>query len=118
MAKRKSIQQQQIEKVTKTNLNKLGEKIIADSAKNSKVRTGDLRDSQNFRVRPYDTLTVTQNFYGKYNTPKGKKTPANRDNIKDTPLRNAVEKHTPDAVKVYIQEMKDLLISPIITNTQ
>lgn len=116
MAKRKSIQQQQIEKLTKDNLNKLGQDIITDSAKNSKVASGDLRDSQNFRVRPYDTLTVTQNFYGKYNTPKGKKTPKERDNIKDTPLRNAVEKHAPEAVKIYIQEMTDLLKSPIITN--
>lgn len=106
----------QIEKITKDNLNKLGATIIADSAKNSKVRSGDLRDSQNYRVRPYDTLTVSQNFYGKYNTPKGKATPKDRSNITDTPLRNAVEKHTPEAVKVYIQDMNDLLISPIITN--
>jgi len=113
MPKRKTVQQQQIEKLTKSALDQLGLNISKDAAKNSKKRTGDLIDSQNHRVRPYNVLTVTQNFYGKYNTPKGKKTPKDRSNIKDTPLKNAIEKLTPPAVEVFVKDMIDLLKSPI-----
>ena len=104
-----------MEALTKKALNKLGEVISQDSANNSKKRTGDLIDSQNYRVRPFNTLTVSQNFYGKYNTPKGKPTPKDRSNIKDTPLRNSIEKNTPPAVEVYTKDMIDLLKSPIVT---
>lgn len=115
MPKRKSIQQQEVENLTKKALNELGANIAADSAENSKVRTGDLRDSQNYRVRPFNVLTVSQNYYGKYNTPKGKPTPRNRNNIKDTPLKNAIKKKTPESVEVFIKDMVDLLKSPIVT---
>lgn len=116
MPPRKSIQQQEVEKITTKALNLLGENISTDSAENSKVRSGDLRDSQNYRVRPYNVLTVSQNFYGKYNTPKGVSTPSNRSNIKNTPLKNAIKKLTPDAVEVFVKDMVDLLKSPIVTN--
>lgn len=115
MAKRKTIQEKEVEQLTKNALNDLGEAISEESRSNSKRRTGDLQDSQNYRVRPFDTLTVSQNFYGKYNTPKGKSTPKDRSNIKDTPLKNAIKKLVPEATKVFIQEMKDLLKSPIVT---
>lgn len=116
MPKRKSIQQQEVENLTKKALNMMGEQISQDSAKNSKKRTGDLIDSQNYRVKPYNVLTVSQNFYGKYNTPKGKPTPKNRNNIKDTPLKNAIKKFKQPGVDVFIKDMIDLLKSPIVTN--
>lgn len=115
MPKRKSIQQQEVENLTKKALNMMGEQISTESAKNSKKRTGDLIDSQNYRVKPFNTLTVSQNYYGKYNTPKGKPTPKNRDNIKDTPLRNAIEKFKQPGVEVFVKDMIDLLKSPIVT---
>lgn len=114
-AKRKTIQEKEIEQLTKNALNELGEAISEESRKNSKKRTGDLQDSQNYRVRPFDVLTVSQNFYGRYNTPKGKPTPKDRSNIKDTPLKNAIAKLVPEATTVYIKNMVDLLKSPIVT---
>ena len=116
MAKRKTIQEKEIEKITKDSLNELGRTISVVTARNSKVsklQKNHLRDSLNYRVRPYDTLTISQFRYGKWNTPKGKTTPKDRSNIKDTPVLNAINEHVPNAKKVYIKSIADLLKSPI-----
>lgn len=118
MAKRKTIQQKEIENLTKKSLDELGRKISVVTARNSKVsdlkNPNHLRDSVNYRVKPFDTLIVSQNFYGKYNTPKGKATPQDRSNIKDTPIRNAINEFVPEAKKVFIKSMVDLLKSPVV----
>ena len=113
MAARKTIQQKQIEALTKKHLDEIGYKVRADILKNSKVRTSDLSKSGNFRVRPYNLLTLTQNFYGKYNTPKGKPTPENRNNIEDTVMKNAVKEHVPPGIKILIKDMIDLIKAPL-----
>ncbi len=116
MAKRKTIQEKEIEKITKDSLNGLGRLVSVVTARNSKVsklQKNHLRDSLNYRVRPYDTLTISQFRYGKWNTPKGKPTPKDRSNIKDTPVLNAINEHVPNAKKVYIKSIADLLKSPI-----
>jgi len=114
--KRKTIQEKEIEKITKDSLNDLGRKVSVITARNSKVskiQKEHLRDSLNYRVKPFDTLIVSQFRYGKWNTPKGKVTPQDRSNIKDTPILNAIEEFVPEAKKVFVKNMKDLLISPI-----
>lgn len=116
MAKRKTIQEKEIEKITKDSLNELGRTISVVTARNSKVsklQKNHLRDSLNYRVKPYDTLIVSQFRYGKWNTPKGKPTPKDRSNIKDTPILNAINEYVPNAKKVYIKSIADLLKSPI-----
>ena len=116
MAKRKTIQEKEIEKITKDSLNSLGRIVSVVTARNSKVsklQKNHLRDSLNYRVRPFDTLIVSQFRYGKWNTPKGKPTPKDRSNIKDTPVLNAINEHVPNAKKVYIKSIADLLKSPI-----
>lgn len=117
MAKRKTIQQKEVESLTKKFLDELGRKITVVSSRNSKVsklQKEHLRDSGNFRVKPYNVLTVSQSFYGRYNTPKGKPTPKNRSNIKDTPLLNSIEENTPIEIEVFVKNMVDLLKSPIV----
>lgn len=109
MARRLTIEEKQIRKITTDNLNKLGEVITIESAETSRVLTGDLRDSQNYRVRPFDVLTVSQNIYGKNLFLKGKK--SGQKNA----LLVSVKKHAPEAVKLYIKDMIDLLKSPIVT---
>lgn len=109
MAKRKTIQEKQIEKLITKHLDQLGAIITNDSAKNSRVLTGDLRDSQNFRTRPYNVLTVSQNWYGKDLYLKGKK-----DGPKNA-LMVSVKKNTPEGIKVLMKDMIDLLKSPIVT---
>jgi hypothetical protein len=87
--------------------------VTARNSKVSKLQKNHLRDSLNYRVRPFDTLTISQFGYGKWNTPKGKATPKDRSNIKDTPILNAIDQHVPNAKKVYIKSIADLLKSPI-----
>ena len=116
MARRKTIQEKEIEKITKDSLNELGRLVSVVTARNSKVSSlqkNHLRDSVNYRVRPFDTLTISQFSYGKWNTPKGKATPQDRSNIKDTPVLNAIHEHAPKAAKIYIKSIADLLKSPI-----
>lgn len=97
-------------------LNDLGRKITVVSSRNSKVsklQKEHLRDSANYRVKPYNTLTLTQFYYGKFNTPKGKATPKNRNNIKDTPLLNAINEFVPEQTNLIVKDLVDLLASPI-----
>lgn len=116
MGKRKTIQEREIEKITKDSLNELGRVVKIVTARNSKVsklQKSHLRDSVRANVKPYDTLNVYQFRYGKWNTPKGKATPQDRSNIKDTPILNAINEHVPSAKKVFVKSIKDLLKSPI-----
>ena len=107
MAKRKTIQQKEVEAVMTKHLDKLGRKIQIEARKTSKVRTGDLRDSQNFRTKPYNVLTVSQNYYGKDLYLRGK-----YEGEKNA-LKVAVDKLVPDTVNIIIKDMIDLLKSPI-----
>jgi hypothetical protein len=66
-------------------------------------------------VKPYNVLTVSQNYYGKFNTPKGKPTTQDRDRLKDTPMQNSIRENTEDGVKVLIKDLVTLLKSPIVT---
>lgn len=109
MAKRKTIQEKEIEKLTKQHLDSIGEIITTESAKMSRVRTGDLRDSQNFRTRPFNVLTVSQNFYGKWQYLKGK------NSGDKNALEVSIKQNLPDGVKLFVKDMVDLLKSPIVT---
>ena len=118
MARRKTIQEKEIEATIKKHLDDLGRKITVVAGRNSKVsklQKDHLRDSGNWRVKPYNVLTVSQNFYGKYNTPKGKATPSDRSNIRDTPMRNSIRENTEEGIKVLIKDLVTLLKSPIVT---
>lgn len=127
MPKRKTIQQKEIERVTRNALDELGRKIVVTARRASKVgdwsklspsqkakRNIHLRDSGNYAVKPFNTLTVSQNFYGQYNTPKGQKTPTDRKGLKNTPLRNAIAEFYPEAKNVFIKNMIELLKSPVV----
>lgn len=118
MGRRKTIQEKQIEATITKHLNELGRKITVVAGRNSKVsklQKDHLRDSGNWRVKPYNVLTVSQNYYGKYNTQKGKPTPKNRDKLKDTPMRNSIRENTEEGIKVLIKDLVTLLKSPIVT---
>lgn len=116
MPRIKTIQEREIESTIRKSLDELGRLVVVESGRKSKVsdlQKDHLRDSGNFKTKPYNVLTVTQNFYGRYNTPKGKPTPQNRSNIKDTPMSNAVRENAKDTVKIIIKNMVDLLKSPV-----
>ena len=117
MARRKTVRKKEIENLTRKHLNNIGSDVIADTTRFTKVSKPNkvhLRENINYRVKKYDELTLTQFHYGRYNTPKGKPTPSDRSNIKDTPLLNAIDEHVPEGTKVFIKDMMDLLVSPVV----
>tara|TARA_R110000782_G_scaffold235292_1_gene321312 strand:+ start:423 stop:602 length:180 start_codon:yes stop_codon:yes gene_type:complete len=57
---------------------------------------------------------LTQYKYGKYNTPKGKSTPANRNNITDTPLLNAIEENVDEDINILVKDLIKLIVAPIV----
>jgi hypothetical protein len=117
MAARKTIQQKDIEALTKNSLLELGRLVKVVTARNSKVsllEKDHLRDSVGRAVKPYNTLILSQKFYGQYNTPKGEATPKERENLINTPMTNAIREYVVDAVNVHVKNMIDLLTSPIV----
>lgn len=107
MAKRKTIQEREVEKIMTKHLDSIGEAVIKESAKTSRVLTGDLRDSQNFRTRPFNVLNLSQNIYGKDLFLKGK-----NDGEKNA-LKVSIKKNVPEGIKFLVKDMIDLLKSPI-----
>jgi len=118
MPKRKTVQEKEIEAIITKGLDKLGREIIVEAGRNSKVsnlQKDHLRDSGNFRTKPYNVLTVSQNFYGKYNTPKGVATPKDRSRLTNTPMRNAIRTKANENVQIIVKDLINLLISPVVT---
>jgi hypothetical protein len=63
MAKRRSREQIDADKIIKEYLNELGEKVYQQATETSRRDNGRLQDEQNYRVQP-DTLTFGQMVYG------------------------------------------------------
>ncbi len=89
------------DKIIKKELNVLGEKVYNQARSRSRVDTGRLRDSVNFRVKPDTVLTVGQVFYGKFQKPDE--------------LIKAVEDHIDDSTKIVVAEINDQLLAPFKT---
>jgi len=83
VAKRRTRQQIDSDKIIKAQLNELGEKVFQQAKNNSRVDTGRLRDSVNYMVKPDTTLTVAQVFYGRFQDPNELEVAIN-DNVDET----------------------------------
>lgn len=92
------------DKIIKKELNVLGEKIYNQARSRSRVDTGRLRDSVNFRVKPDTVLTVGQVFYGKFQAPDE--------------LIRAVNDHVDESTDVIVTEINDQLLAPFKTKRQ
>ena len=71
MAKRRTREQIDADKIIKAHLNELGEKVYIQAVQTSRRDTGRLQDEQNYKVQPDNVLTFGQMEYGKYNYPEG-----------------------------------------------
>ena len=96
MAKKRTKLQIDADKVIKKTLNKLGDSIYRYAKKNSRVDTGRLRDSVNYRVKPDTVLTVAQVYYGKFQDPNE--------------LTVAIDKYLPKSVDLIVTEITDKMI--------
>jgi len=103
---RRTRQQIVADRIIKKRLNEVGEKIYEEARETSRFRTGQLKNSINYMVKPDTTLTVAQVFYGKFNYPKGV------DSGEKNALAIAVEQYVDEATSVIIQDINDLLLKP------
>jgi hypothetical protein len=62
MAKRRSREQIDADKIIKEYLNELGEKVYQQATETSRRDTGSLQDEQNYKVQPDTVLTLGKWF--------------------------------------------------------
>lgn len=104
MAKRRTKEQIDVDKIIKKHLNELGEKVYQQATDTSRRDTGRLQDEQNYRVRPDTVLTFGQMIYGKWNYPKGK------ESGEKNALLIAINDHLEDATAIIIESITDAII--------
>lgn len=106
MAKRRTKEQIQADKIIKANLLKVGQKIWEQATDTSRRDTGRLQDEQNFRVYNDVNLRHWQMYYGQYNFPKGK------TSGEKNALLIAVNEHIPPATKIIVSDLVSKILGP------
>lgn len=108
MAKRRTRQQIDADKIIKDHLNELGEKVYQQATETSRRDTGRLQDEQNYRVQPDTVLTFGQMQYGQWNYPKGV-TSGDKN-----ALLIAINDNLEDATAIIIESITDAIIQDYI----
>ena len=113
MAKRRTREQINADKIIKQHLNELGELIYQQAINTSRRRPdneggGQLQDEQNYRVQPDTVLTFGQMIYGQWNYPKG--VTSGEKNA----LLIAINDNLEDATGIIIQSITDAIIQDYI----
>lgn len=103
MAKRRTKEQIDADKIIKKQLNILGEKIYEEARETSRFDTGQLQNSINYMVKPDTKLTMAQVYYGKYNYPKG------INSGDKNALLIAVKENAIATTKIIVKEINDQL---------
>lgn len=106
MAKRRSKQQITADNIIKKNLDILGLKIQKETKKITRVDTGRLKKSINFRVEKDTQLIMTQQIYGKDVRPSGQTTG------ELNALMITVKKEIPLATEIIIKEITESILYP------
>jgi len=104
MAKRRTREQIDADKIIKQHLNELGELVYQQATETSRRDTGRLQDEQNYKVQPDTVLTFGQMVYGQYNYPKG--VTSGEKNA----LLIAINDHLEDATAIIIESITDAII--------
>jgi hypothetical protein len=108
MAKRRTRQQIDADKIIKAHLNELGELVYQQATETSRRDTGRLQDEQNYRVQPDTVLTFGQLYYGQYNYPKG------QTSGEKNALLIAINDNLEDATAIIIQSITDAIIQDYV----
>ena len=106
MAKRRSKAQIEADQIIKRNLNILGEKIYKKTRSITRVRTGSLKNSVNYAVKPDTTLTLYQNDYGSDVRPAGKK-----EGEFDA-LMITIKELLPEGIEIIKKELTESILYP------
>ena len=104
MAKRRTREQIDADKIIKAHLNELGEKVYQQATDTSRRDTGRLQDEQNYRVQPDTVLTFGQMVYGQWNYPKG--VTSGEKNA----LLIAINDNLEDATAIIVESITDAIL--------
>lgn len=104
MAKRRTREQIDADKIIKEKLNELGEKVYLQAVATSRRDTGRLQDEQNYKVQPDNVLTFGQMAYGANNYPKGV------NSGQKNALLIAINEHIEDTTNVIITTITDEIL--------
>jgi hypothetical protein len=104
MAKRRTREQIDADKIIKEKLNELGEKVYLQAVETSRRDTGRLQDEQNYKVQPDNVLTFGQMAYGANNYPKGV------NSGQKNALLIAINEHIEDTTNVIITTITDEIL--------
>lgn len=104
MAKRRTREQINSDKIIKEKLNELGEKVYLQAVATSRRDTGRLQDEQNYKVQPDNVLTFGQMAYGANNYPKGV------NSGQKNALLIAINEHIEDTTNLIITTITDEIL--------
>ena len=104
MAKRRTREQIDADKIIKQHLNELGEKVYQQAVETSRRKEGRLQDEQNYKVQPDTVLTFGQMHYGQYNYPKGV------NSGEKNALLIAINDNIEDTTKIIITSITDAIL--------
>ena len=124
MAKRRSKEQLQADKIIRQHLMELGEKVYKDAKNTSKVAEttfykdgslnregGTLRDSINYRMINDTSLVCFQVYYGKWNTPKGEPTYIPREGPEFNALLISLNELKGATTKAIVADINETLLT-------
>lgn len=109
MAKRLTQEERNNRAIIQRHLNEFGEKTIAQVKKVVRVNTSRLKDTLNYTVKPYNVLTFSQQYYGKFNTAKGKPTRSVNKNDYN-PLLRKIEEEKNNLQNVILKDLKESIL--------
>lgn len=104
MAKRRTREQIDADKIIKEKLNELGEKVYLQAVATSRRDTGRLQDEQNYKVQPDNVLTFGQMAYGANNYPTGV------NSGQKNALLIAINEHIEDTTNLIITTITDEIL--------
>jgi len=106
MAKRRSKEQLQSDRIIKAELIKLGDDILEVAIPRSRRDTGRLQDEMNKRVDPDTTLTMYQMYYGAFNYPAG------QEGGEKNALLITMQEMIPETTAKIIKNINDVINAP------
>lgn len=104
MAKRRTREQIDADKIIKAHLNELGDKVYHQAVETSRRDKGRLQDEQNYMVKPDTVLTFGQMAYGADNYPKGV------NSGQKNALLIAINEHIEDTTNIIITSITDEIL--------
>lgn len=102
MPKKLTEQERSERKIIQNRLNEFGANVTNESKKLVRVRTGRLKDTLNYRVKPYNVVSFAQQYYGKFNKDKSNK--------EYNPFLREIERQKGDLKNIIVKDLRESIL--------